>query len=50
MITSNFDELLNVYNSPKLLFKKHPNRHCIYEELIACVTYKKENKEKTDSL
>jgi hypothetical protein len=50
MITSNFVELLNAYNSPKLLFKKHPNRQCIYEELVACVKYKKENKERTDSL
>ena len=50
MITSNFDELLNAYNSAKLLFKKHPNRQCIYEELIACVKYKKEKKEMTDSL
>ena len=50
MITSNFDELLNTYNSPKLLFKKHPNRGCVYEELVACVKYKKENKEITDSL
>jgi hypothetical protein len=50
IITSNFDELLNVYDSTKLLFKKHPERQCIYDELVACATYKKENKETTTSL